>query len=223
MKYTILIIIILSLYSCSSDTQETSSLKEKETISDSVKSVKDTFSIYPEMRNILNEKNSTPENNYYKLIPTTDSTCKIEWGNTKLKRISEDYHFHFVREIRLDWENTDFMVLKGSSEMDSWFNVILPLDSQSKVSDIWNPMAYNKFYNLIVEEGHGDTIVIVRNIKTGKSQTEIDSENSCQSPFNHYCIDSISILNKELYIKWAFPKKESGIMMEYEIRTKLKI
>jgi hypothetical protein len=107
--------------------------------------------------------------------------------------------------------------------MNSWFNVILPLDSQSKVSDIWNPMAYNKYYNLIAEEGHGDTIVIIRNIKTGKYQAEIDSENTCQSPFNHYCIDSISILNKELYIKWAFPKKESGIMMEYEIRTKLKI
>jgi hypothetical protein len=220
--YPVFLIFILS--ACSSEEKKPTTSDERlELVPDPEKYAKDKFSPYPEMQDKLNKTIITKEKNYYKLIPSTDSTCKIEWGNNKLKRISEDYHFAFARRMRLEWENKDFVVLRGGAGTGSWFNVILPLDSLAEESGIWNPMAYNKKSNLIAEEGDADTIVVIRNIKTGKSQPIIDKMNKCESAFNNYCIDSISIQNKEVYIKWVLPHKMSDDFKVIEKRVKIKI
>jgi hypothetical protein len=223
--FTYTVFLIFTLSACSSEEKKptTTSDERIELVPDPEKNAKDKFSPYPEMQDKLNKTIITKERNYYKLIPSTDSTCKIEWGNTKLKRISEDFDFYFARRLSLNWENKDFLVLEGGSGSDTWFNLILPLDTLSGISDVWNPMAYNKERNLIAIEGYADTILVIRNIKTGKSQPIIDGINKCESVFNHYCIDSISIQNKEVYIKWIIPHKMSDDFKVIVKRVKVKI
>jgi hypothetical protein len=227
MKLLHYIFLLCLFVSCSSEERKPEVTSDnRELVPYPEKYAKDKFSPYPEMAGILDSINSTPNGGFYKLIPYTDSTCKIEWGNTKVKRVSkDDYHFHAARRFSLEWENKDFIVLESWTGSDSRFNVILPLDSLSKESEIWNPIAFNKRKNLIAQEGYGfsDTIVILQNIKTGKSQPIIDKMNKCESAFNHYCIDSISIQNKEVYIKWVLPHKMTDDFKVIEKRVMIKI
>jgi hypothetical protein len=79
-------------------------------------SKKDTFDLmkpYPELIERIDKIETTPLDNYFKLTIATDSTCRIEWGNKKIKRETKtDYHFNISRRFRLEWENENFLVLK---------------------------------------------------------------------------------------------------------------
>ena len=82
------------------------------------------------MKEILNGQSFDAEGNSTKLVPFTDSTCKIEWGNEKYTRkTNSDFHFHIARHFQTVWNNLKFKSLRTHTGSDSWFEVYLPLDT----------------------------------------------------------------------------------------------
>jgi hypothetical protein len=163
---------------------------------------------YPELVERIDRKDSTHLRNYFKLTISTDSTCKIEWGNSKIKRLTDDdYHFHIARRFSLEWENADFLVLRAWTGTGAWFSLVLPLDSLTSESTIGNTLARNEKRNLIVAEQFmgTDTIMYILNLKTKQTQYIIDKA-KCET-FYHSCLDTVFFSDKKLYYKWSTPHK----------------
>ena len=190
-------------------------------------SKKDTVDImkaYPELAERLGKIESTPLGNYFILTLATDSTCKLEWGNKKIKRQStRDYFFNEARRLHLDWENNEFLVLKVGQGSDTWINIFLPLDNGEQEQVIGNALTKDKDKNLVVAEyPSSDTTMIIHNLKTKEVQYIIET-NKCGSAFNHYCIDTITFTNKGLYYKWTLPDKLDDNPKRYDRRVEIKI
>jgi len=203
MKTTLLILLTSGLISCntkqvSQDIQDTIPRTEKV----------DFMKPYPELVERIDRKDSTKLGNYFKLTIATDSTCKIEWGNSKIKRLTDDdYHFHIARRFSLEWENADFLVLRAWTGTGAWFSLVLPLDSLTSESTIGNTLARNEKRNLIVAEQFmgTDTIMCILNLKTKQTQYIIDKA-KCET-FYHSCLDTVFFSDKKLYYKWSTPHK----------------
>jgi hypothetical protein len=159
---------------------------------------KDTVDLmkpYPELAERIDKSESTLLDNYFRLIISTDSTCKIEWGNTKIKReTNTDYHFSIARRFHLDWENEDFLVLKARTGSDAWFSLFLPLDDEAQESSIDNTLTKDEQRNLVVAEQFPgtDTVMFIYNLKTKESQFIKDNE-KCDASFYHYCLDTVTL------------------------------
>jgi len=203
MKSTLLILLTLGVISCttrqeSQDIQETIPIEEKV----------DLTTLYPELAERINNKYSTPLGNYYKLTMSTDSTCRIEWGNSKIKKLTnDDYHFHFARRFSFEWENKDFLVLRTWTGTGAWFSLFLPLDSLTSESTIENTLTKNEGQNLVVAEQFPgtDTIMYILNLKTKQIQF-IKDKAKCET-FNHLCLDTVILADRKLYYKWSTPHR----------------
>lgn len=163
---------------------------------------------YPELVERINRKDSTKLNNYFKLVLATDSTCKIEWGNSKVKRVTaDDYHFHIAGRFWFEWENEEFLTLRAGIGTGAWFSLILPLDSFARETTIQNTLAQNEKKNLVVAEQFPgtDTIMYIVNLKTNETQYITDKAR-CEAA-NHDCLDTVALSNKYLYYKWSTPHR----------------
>lgn len=163
---------------------------------------------YPELVERIDRKDSTKLNNYFKLVLATDSTCKIEWGNSKVKRVTAgDYHFNIALRFSVEWENKEFLTLRAGTGTGAWFSLILPLDSSARETTIQNTLAQNEKKNLVVAEQFPgtDTIMYIVNLKTNETQYITDKAR-CEA-FHHNCLDTVALSDKNLYYKWSTPHR----------------
>lgn len=143
----------------------------------------------------------TAAGNYVKYIYVDDSTYEIAWGNHDVKRTMKtwmdgvpDRFAEFIKE------NDSVIILQRSCGSPCWTNLILPLDSVKQPFEIEMPEAYDMKNNLVAYNGDQDTIVWVENFLTGHKAPVLGKP--CGSACNCYCVQSISINDRELYIKW---------------------
>ena len=89
---------------------------------------------YPELKAKVGQVQKTPGGNYFKLLISSDSTCKIEWGNEKIKRLSGlDYHFRNAARILYKSEDDGYLVLKSDTTVrDDCFQIFCRLDGKEK-------------------------------------------------------------------------------------------
>ena len=174
--------------------------------------------IYPEMKGILNGQSFDAEGNSWTIIPYTDSTCKIEWTTEKFDRkTNSDFHFHIARHFESVWDNLKFKSIRTHTGSDSWFEIYLPLDTNKSEIIIENPLARDRGKSLIVSEGLGDTLVFITNLVTKERKAILEKEFKCESTFWHYCIDSISINNSELYLSLKSVDKKTKTLRKYKL------
>jgi hypothetical protein len=149
------------------------------------------------------------DGSYYQFIPATDTTCYIKWGNTAVSNISSKAIGNWqveYGEIGLQWSNDKFIGLCRGTGSDTWMDIILPLKSNEDVRFYENRLAIDEENGILVYEYPSeDSIIIAENILTSKKQVLGKNWTPCSSFLYHYCIDSVSIVNKELYIEWVTP------------------
>jgi hypothetical protein len=180
--------------------------------------------LYPELAERIDKMESTPLNNYFKLTIATDSTCKIEWGNKRIKKETKAvYHFNIARRFGLDWENENFLVLKAGTGTGAWFSLFLPLDSGAQESTIENTLTKDEQRNLVVAEQFPgtDTIMYILNLTTGQTQY-IRDDLKCET-FHHLCLDTVMLTKQDLYYKWSTPHKYMDNPKTVERRLEIKI
>ena len=150
---------------------------------------------------------------FYQFIQATDSTAYIKWGNHTFTNISKTtvYSAYLAKErIYIRWFNKKFMVLGRGTGSDTWIDIVLPLTKDADLKFYENCMAFDKENGITVREWccQTDTVLLAENITTGKQQALGKDWLKCGAvSFVHYCIDSISISNKILYVEWVLPHK----------------
>ncbi|RAV97616.1 hypothetical protein DQQ10_27520 [Pseudochryseolinea flava] len=84
---------------------------------------------YPHLKEKIGQIQKTPKGRYFKLLISSDSTCKIEWGNKDQKKQSHrDYHFRLADRILFKSEDESFLTLKSDTTVkDDCFEIICPL------------------------------------------------------------------------------------------------
>jgi hypothetical protein len=219
MKTPLLFLLTLGLFSCNTK-------KVSRDIHDTIPKIEkvDFMKPYPELVERIDRKDSTKLGNYFKLTIATDSTCRIEWGNSIIKRLTNnDYHFHIARRFSLEWENAEFLTLKAWTGTGAWFSLILPLDSLTPESTIDNTLTKNEKKNLVVAEQFAgtDTIMYILNLKTNQTQYITDKA-KCET-FHHLCLDTVILSDKKLYYKWSTPHKYMDNPKTVERKLEVKI
>lgn len=184
-----------------------------------------SLSDYPELQERLGKKEFTPQKNFFILDKATDSTCRITWGNNMVTRTNtEDIDFYLARRLHYQWENSQYLILKGGTGSGAWINMVLPFKKTEKVKTFENMLCFDAVDNLVATQYYNDTILVVQNLKTDQKQYIVLSDTPCEAASNLYCIDSVGLKNKELYLKWATANlaNDSSRIFE-EIRFKIKI
>lgn len=149
-------------------------------------------------------------NSYYQFVFATDTTSFIKWGNDKFTNTSYQEIDNYLLDkdkIILDWATKEFIVLKHNSGSDTWQHIVLQLKPKQEPIFYENSLAFDRENGLVVYEFPSvkDTILIVENIITKRKKYLGKNWTKCSSALHHYCIDSISINNQELYLEWVTP------------------
>ncbi len=151
------------------------------------------------------------KNGFYQYV-FDDENGYIKWGNDSFTNItSNGYLKDFFQggRMRLRWANDKFIVIGRGTGSDTWFRIVLPLIPGEKGREYWNPLAFDEANGLVVymNDNKGDSIWIVENMLSGKQLAIGKGLPPCGSAGTHYCVDSISIVNRELYLEWVTPHK----------------
>lgn len=149
---------------------------------------------------------------FYQFIQATDSTAFIKWGNKTITNTSKTdlYSVYLEKErISIEWFNHKFMVLGRGTGSDTWVNIVLPLTKDADLKFYENCMVFDKENGIAVREWYSesDTVLLAENIITGKKQAIGGDWKREPISFFHYCIDSISVSKKTLYVEWVLPNK----------------
>jgi hypothetical protein len=149
---------------------------------------------------------------FYQFIQATDSTAFIKWGNKEITNISKtDLFSNYLskEKIDIDWANKKFLTLGRGTGSDTWINIVLPLTKGADLKFYENCMVFDKENGIAVREWYtgSDTVLLAENIMTGEKQAIGQDWKKEPISFYHYCIDSISISNNMLYVKWVLPNK----------------
>ena len=145
----------------------------------------------------------------FEKIKVTDSTSFIQWTDGKIifqssKPIDNNY---LDEKTHLIWNTKKYLCFRHSNGSDTWTDLILPL-TINEVKIFENPLSYDKENGIVVYESDSAKYkLIAENIDFGKKEFIGKDWVDCSSVFPHYCIDSINVKNKELYIKWTLPNK----------------
>lgn len=202
---------LLSLWGCTSFAEAQEILKNK-------------FDGYPTVKESLNKRIFVTEKSYYLLAKSSDTTVNIIWGNDTLKRVFfENIELPFAEKLHLSWVNNEYLILKHSTGSGSWINIIMPFNKTEDVQEFSNGLYFDSINNLFVTEQYGDTILLIRNLKSRDKQYIIEKEKPCESALNSSCIDNIRINNKQLYFRWIVPYKLSDKKVTQERKIPLHI
>ncbi len=143
----------------------------------------------------------TPRGNFVKNVRTSQDSYYVSWGNATIKRNLPPVRIDAASEF--PWlvnENENVLILRAGCGMPCWYATILPLDSVSAPFEVDFPLVYDMKNNLVVYSGVKDTIVWVENFLS-RLHMPIVGKN-CGSAFNFFCTDSVSIVDKQLYLRW---------------------
>ncbi|PIQ22147.1 MAG: hypothetical protein COW65_04850 [Cytophagales bacterium CG18_big_fil_WC_8_21_14_2_50_42_9] len=184
-----------------------------------------SLSYYPELQERLGKKDITPLKNFFLLNKASDSTCRITWGNNRVTRSgNEEIDIYLARRLHYQWENSQYLILKGGTGSGAWINMVLPFDKSDKVKTFENILCFDAEDNLVASQYYNDTILVVQNLKTDQKQYIVLEGTPCEAASNLYCIDSVGIKNKELYLKWATANLANDLSRIFEEKTfKIKI
>jgi hypothetical protein len=145
----------------------------------------------------------------FEIVKATDSTSFLHWSDGKKtyrssKPVSNNYLDH---KTKLQWSNDQYMCLRHSNGSDTWTDLILPFNN-NEVKLYENTLAYDKVNGIVIYETDSLPYKLVAENITGKKKQYLGEHwKNCSSLFPHYCIDSIYVENKELYVDWVLPNK----------------
>ncbi len=134
-----------------------------------------------------------------------DQKVRIEWGNKKFRRIlTNSYECDgapsWVPTIR--WSTSKYIGLKYGCGSPCWGTIILPLNDRDSVIermyDLEKDLKNNKIVYLDYETYDK---LIVENFETG-NKINIKYTFNCKAAFTGYCIDTLTINNDSLTIRW---------------------
>ena len=145
----------------------------------------------------------------FKVIRATDSTSFLQWNNGKtVLRSANPVSNHYLDDkTHLQWSNEKYMCFRHSNGSDTWTDLILPF-TNNEVKLYENPLSYDPVNGLVVYET--DSLpykLVAESINFKKKQFIGETWKNCSSVFPHYCIDTIFIENKKLYVDWILPDK----------------
>lgn len=139
---------------------------------------------------------------FVKYEQVTDTSYILRWGNEKIERNLPEMEIEpLARNPWLIESNQSAMILEASCGSPCWHAYILPMDDKGEVQDIWYPLAWDLKNNLVVTvESENDTLLKISNFLSQTSTYVIGS--GCGSAFFGYCVDSISLIDRELYVRY---------------------
>lgn len=207
-KLLFLIAFASTLISCS--TSDQSSGTNKDIAKEKNQSDTLTASIQATEHTPVDTTKETKGELFYQFIQATDSTAFIKWGNKTITNISKtDLYSDYLSKdkIYIRWSNKKFLTLGRSTGSDTWVDIVLPLTKDADLKFYENCMAFDKYKGIAVREwfAGSDTVLLAENIITGKKQAIGQDWKKEPISFFHYCIDSISVSNNILYVKWVLP------------------
>lgn len=173
---------------------------------------------------LLDSVITTPNGNYYKLIPNGTDEFRLEWGNELVKKVSKDkYPFMTAETLRLDWESKEFIVLHNEYTKLGRYDYFLPLTGDSLEYLVENALIYDTTRNLVVwEQPFEDVPMIIENYVTRKTQ-EVTENQKCNAILIEFCLDSITFDKSVLYYKLGLPRIDDKNKTTIERRIPIKI
>jgi hypothetical protein len=214
MKKIFPLIIALGLVSCDKPKPPTETEQKQE----------DYKKKYPTAAKLLDSVITTPNGNYYKLIPDGVKKFKIEWGNSLVKKVSNDkYHVMTAETLRLDWESPDFIVLHNEYTKLGRYDYFLSLTGDSLEYIVENALLYDTARNLVVwEQPFKDVPIVIENYVTRKTQS-VTEDQKCEAILIEFCLDSISLQKDILYYKLGLPRLDDKEKSFVDRRIEIKI
>ena len=90
--------------------------------------------------------------------PFAASTVKITWGNDTIKRsYSEPLELMFADRLRIEWSNSDYLILEYGVGTGAWETVALPMNTNEEVQVFDNGLSFDTKNNLLAIE-YGRTL-----------------------------------------------------------------
>lgn len=170
-------------------------------------------------------KKITPAGNYIAYERFDNFKYRIVWGNKNLKRILADTLYCDappVAKPHFEKENKNYIMLRFGCGSSCWGSIYLPLNTYQKVTRVYYEYATDLDHHLVAALALDETktFIAVHNLKTSKVQ-EIKLEKECESAIPTYCLDSLSIIGKNLYFRWtADASFKSKNYKEYTVKIR---
>lgn len=164
------------------------------------------------------------EGSFYELVYLTDSTYQIKWGiGGRFFTTSDTFAVLGSGTLGVKVSGKRAIVLEQSCGTSCNYCVILPLlpGSRDIVFDL--PVAYDIDNDLVafVNEGNPEILeIVVENYLTGKT-FKIQEKSLCPAVLKIDCIDSCSIVNKRLFLRWEGKGWKAGHPSPKEMRIKI--
>lgn len=122
-----------------------------------------------------------------------------------------------ANRLYTEWENSDYVILKGGTGSGAWINIVLPFERFEKVKMFDNMLYFDPESNIVAYQYFSiDTVLVVESLKTEQKQFIVLSDTRCGAASNLYCMDSVIINDNELYFKWATPYLSSDSSRIFE-------
>ncbi|MPS72572.1 MAG: hypothetical protein E2590_05395 [Chryseobacterium sp.] len=139
----------------------------------------------------------------------SDSKSRIEFTDGEVVQLSSKPidNFYLDEKTRLKWANEKYMCLRHSNGSDTWTDIVLSFDNNNfKLID--NSLIYDKINGVVIcETDSANYKLFAESINSGRKQYFGNDWADCSSVFPHYCIDSINLSDKDLYLEWVLPNK----------------
>ncbi len=144
----------------------------------------------------------TNDGKHILLLYLSDSTCLIKWGQSaKLLYTSDTLHVLGSGNLNIAETEKNSILLKQSCGTCCQVGFILSI-SPPKCMKYLFFIASDLKNNLVAYISESDnSFITVENFITGEKQI-INETNLCPAAFKGECIDSVSLANKQLFIKW---------------------
>ena len=151
----------------------------------------------------------------------------MQWGNKKFSRTIKDEKYPGRAPSDFDFEWKNFIGMSHHIGTGGVNHYLLPKNNRDSIAIYNNPLAFDTKNSLIL---HRDwkhlkkNQVIVENIDTkNRKYVKLDLLDDCPHCFWADHIDSASIINKNLYIRWQTRCAYTESPQKKEIRLKLEL
>ncbi len=149
---------------------------------------------------------NTPNGKIVKFEIKNDSTYTIKWGKEEnLQILNKQFYCDAPAITKPNFveEDENYIVMRFGCGTSCWGGIFLPIQEEESPETILYYYDYDLKNDLVAFlDSQAQTATIsVLNLKT-KQKYEYPIKPECESAIPTYCIDSISISNRELYYRW---------------------
>jgi hypothetical protein len=140
---------------------------------------------------------------FYNFIPVSDSSYKIEWGNSIFKNVTEK-NFELLGSGTLnllDRDDSSIILMQGCGTSCIYY-VVLPMKLNAKEQVFMFAQAYDIENNLVayIPEDK-QPFIRIENYLTGQ-HLDISESNLCPAAFKGDCIDTSYFTENRFILKW---------------------